>query len=68
MIPSRSVSRAVVSVHDDYYPPQKLSPAVKAKVQENRQDSRVKDDKTTLQALDTFLRSNRLQDRNVLQL
>ncbi|KIM44946.1 hypothetical protein M413DRAFT_442921 [Hebeloma cylindrosporum] len=44
-----------------------LTNEVKAKVLESRQESRAKDDQTTLQALGAFFRSNRLGDRNILQ-
>ena len=57
----------VVSVHDNKYPTQNLTSEVKAKVLENRQDSRTKDDQTTLQALEAFFRGNRLTDRHILQ-
>lgn len=50
--------------HDTF---QNLTNEVKAKVLESRQESRAKDDQTTLQALGAFFRSNRLGDRNILQ-
>jgi len=56
-----------VSVHDDNCPAQSLSSDVKAKVLESCQDSRTKDDRTTLQALDTFFQRNRLVDRHIFQ-
>jgi len=56
-----------VSVHDGNYLPQSVSTSVRAKVLESRQDSRTKDDHTTLQALDTFFQRNRLIDRHIFQ-
>jgi len=67
MIPSRSVSRFVVLVHDDSHFTQNLTDDVKTKVLESRHDSRIKDDETTLQALDAFFQSNNLRDKHIIQ-
>lgn len=59
--------QTAVLVHDDNCPAQSLGSNVKAKVLESRQDSRTKDDHTTLQALDAFFQKNRLIDRHIFQ-
>lgn len=46
---------------------QSLTAEVKAKVQESRQDSRLKDDQTILNAFVDFLQMNRLEDRHIIQ-
>jgi len=59
--------QTVELVHDDNRAIQKLTPAVQAKVQESRQDSRIKDDKMILQALGESLQKNQLEERHIIQ-